>query len=70
MANNRVAVASIHNHFNLFRNIHDAHDGEVTIEEQIKAMERFVRWHERQVVVGKRLLARLEAEQNALATVS
>lgn len=52
-------VAQIHSHFNLFRNIHDVHIGPVTLDEQIKALERFVRWHERQVQVGSALLEQL-----------
>jgi hypothetical protein len=66
MSKKQERVASIHTHFNLFRNIHDPQEGDVTLQEQIKAMTRFVRWHERQVHVGKQLLARLEAEQRGM----
>lgn len=52
-------VASIHTHFNIFRNPHDARSGEVTLEEQIKAATRFLKWHARQVEVGQKLLKRL-----------
>jgi hypothetical protein len=52
----RVKVASIHTHFNIFRNVNEPGAGDVTIAEQIKAMERFTRWHERQVQVGRELL--------------
>jgi len=55
----RIPVASIHSHFNIFRNIHEQKTGDVTIEEQVTALARFVRWHERQVEVGKQLLAEL-----------
>lgn len=61
-----VPVAAIHTHFNLFRNVHEAHDGPVTIEEQLRAIVRFVRWHERQVVVGKELLTKLLAAQTII----
>lgn len=58
-------VASIHTSFNINRNIHEAHTGPITLQEQIKAMERFVRWHTRALEVGKQLLGRLMAEQEA-----
>lgn len=64
----REKVASIHNHFNIFRNIHEAHEGPVTTEEQIVAIERFIRWHERQLLVGKALLVRLKAEAGQLVS--
>lgn len=57
---NYVPVAAIHTHFNIFRNIHEGKTGPITLDEQIVAVERFVRWHERQVAVGQQLLARLK----------
>lgn len=54
-------IASIHSHFNIFRDVHEKGDGPITHEEQVKAVQRFIRWHERQVEVGKRLLANIEA---------
>lgn len=59
MKQHKDLVASIHNHFNIFRNVHDAHEGPVTREEQLKAAERFLNWHRRQVKVGELLLAKL-----------
>lgn len=56
---NQPPVASIHTHFNLFRPINDKTEGPITLTEQIKAVERFVNWHERQVQVGKALMHRL-----------
>lgn len=56
-----VPVASIHNHVNLFRDPKDPNTGAVTVNEQIHAIERFIRWHERQVVIGRTLLAQLRA---------
>lgn len=61
-------VASIHTHFNIFRDVHEAKTGDVTLDEQFKAMERFIRWHERQVRVGKQLLGRLEVVKAAQPT--
>jgi hypothetical protein len=58
-------VASVHTHFNIFRDVHDPKTGDVTIDEQIKAMERFVRWHERQVWVGQQLLTQLRGIKDA-----
>lgn len=55
----RKQVAAIHTHFNIYRDIHDAYEGEVTVDEQLKAMERFIRWHKRQVEVGQKLYAQL-----------
>lgn len=56
-----ISVASIHTSFNINRNPNEAHTGDVTLNEQIKAMTRFVRWHERQVEVGRKLLSQLVA---------
>lgn len=53
-------VARFTSHFNIFRDINEPREGEVTIEEQVKAIERFVRWHERQVSVGRTLLSRIK----------
>lgn len=61
----RVPVASIHSHFNIFRDVNVAHEGDVTLAEQIKALQRFVRWHTRQVEVGKQLLADLVKREGA-----
>lgn len=61
----QVAVASVHTHFNIFRNCHDPKEGEVTIAEQITAAGRFLRWHQRQVEVGENLLRKLEKELQA-----
>lgn len=58
----RIPVASIHTSFNINRNPHEAHEGDVTLDEQIKAMTRFVRWHKRQVEVGELLLRQLSAQ--------
>lgn len=54
-----IPVAAIHTHFNLLRPVNDANAGPVTLAEQIKAVERFINWHERQVLVGKQLMHRL-----------
>lgn len=59
----KTPVASIHTHFNLFRNIHEEKTGEITVEEQIIAIERFIRWHTRQVAVGQTLLAKLKTQE-------
>lgn len=61
-------IAQISTHFNLFRAVHDAHTGDVTIAEQIKAIERFIRWHERQVGVGRALLRQLQRIEKAATT--
>lgn len=55
----QVPVVSAHSHFNIFRNPHDAHEGDITVEEQIKAVDRFIRWHKRQVEVGNKMMAQL-----------
>lgn len=63
-----VPVASIHNHVNLYRDPKDPNTGPVTRNEQIHAIERFIRWHERQVAIGRELLAQLQrAEVGAAA---
>ena len=36
--------------------------GDVTLDEQVKAVQRFIRWHERQSRVGKELLAKLVSQ--------
>lgn len=64
----KVPVASIHTSFHIFRDIHEAHTGDVTLEEQIKAMTRHVRWHQRQVEVGQTLLKQLEAQRGSTET--
>lgn len=56
---NRQQIASIRNHFNIFRSEDSEHEGEVTVDEQLKAMERFIRWHTRQVEVGRKLHGQL-----------
>lgn len=55
-------VVDVHSHFHINRNIHDAHEGPITREEQIKALERFVNWHTRQVAVGQIMLTTLKVE--------
>lgn len=58
-------VISVHTHFNIYRNVHDAHEGDVTLTEQLKAAQRFVRWHERQVIVGKALIHKINCAIDA-----
>jgi hypothetical protein len=60
MSKNRTPIASIHAHFNILSEKDPVNDGPVTDEEKIKALERFVRWHERQAAVGKELIARFK----------
>lgn len=60
---NSIPIVSMHSHFNMFRNPHDAKEGPITLGEQIKAVKRFVRWHARQVQVGQEMLTRLVARQ-------
>lgn len=62
-----IQVAHIASHFHINRNIHDPNTGPVTLAEQVLAVERFVRWHERQVEVGQKLLAQLKAAEAAEA---
>lgn len=63
----KVPVASIHAHFNIFRD-NALTAGPVTRQEQIDALERHVRWHERQVAVGKELIARLRKQEAPMDT--
>lgn len=56
-------LAAIHTHFNIYRNLNEAQEGEVTLGEQITAATRFLRWHERQVRVGEELLRKLMRAQ-------
>lgn len=62
-------IASIHAHFNVFREAGEVQAGPVTPDEQVRALERFVRWHERQVVIGKELLARLTMERDRVNAI-
>ena len=66
----KVRIASIHSSFNIYRNIHEAHDGPVTVAEQLKAIGRFIRWHQRQVTVGEALFKELERQSLADAEVT
>lgn len=51
--------AHIHANINVGCVPNDTESGVLTLNEKIKAMQRFVRWHERQVVVGNEILATL-----------
>ena len=54
----KLRVATISAHFNILRE-QTTIEGPVTIDEQIGAVGRFVRWHKRQVEVGEKLLDQL-----------
>lgn len=59
-----VPVASIHAHFNIFRP-NEAPTGPITRDEQIAAVDRFLKWHRRQVELGQQLLKELAAAKAA-----
>lgn len=53
-------LVQIHAHYSIFRDVDSPIEGEITVEEQTKALRRFVRWHERQAHVGRQMLAEIE----------
>lgn len=54
-------VAIIHANFTI-RGVNDEPaTGEITLTEQIRAVERFVRWHTRQAEVGQSMLKKLDS---------
>lgn len=54
-------VASVYCKFNI-QSTDNVADGPITTGEQVAAIERFVRWHERQVALGRELLAKVQRE--------
>jgi hypothetical protein len=55
-------VAVVHAHFGINTKQAPALSGEFTRDEQVKAIERFVKWHERQAAIGRDLMRRLLKE--------
>lgn len=53
-------LVQIHNHYSIFRDADSIIEGEITVEEQTKALKRFIRWHERQAHLGRQMLAGVE----------
>lgn len=56
----RPRVLTVNTAFHINRAPHEAHIGDVTHAEQLKAVTRFIRWHARQVEVGTLMLAQLQ----------
>lgn len=52
-------AAQIHAHFTIYGTPQDVPDGDITSEEQKKAIERFIKWHRRQLQLGEALLKQL-----------
>lgn len=55
------SLASIHVHFNIARDA-GVPDGPIQPGESLQAIERFVRWHERQAALGRELLVSLQKQ--------
>lgn len=53
-------LAQIHVHFSIHGDSTETLEGEILVAEQVKAVERFIRWHERQVATGRLLLDKLQ----------
>lgn len=64
-SNTREKIFTVHNHFNMFRDLHEQAEGEVTDAEILRSIERFIRYHQRQVEIGQTLLAKAQAQLNA-----
>jgi hypothetical protein len=55
----KMPVAVVHAHFSIHGT--ETADGEIAVDESVEAIRRFIRWHERQVGIGRTLLAKFLA---------
>lgn len=63
MSKHKQPLASVRVVFNIHRSADKA--GPLQPEDTVEAVERFIRWHERQVAIGKDLLVMVKQQQAA-----
>lgn len=64
---NEKEIATIHAHVHIMARTDKTETGSITLEEQIKALQRHVAWHRRQVETGEYMLTRLKQQADQVS---